>query len=86
MIREHLISLVEIIHSVNDLEVGITEYIKKQTRTASLFCVVELELTGPTSTSQNIRTTRSESLALFWSSGSALSVRSRILSFPSMLG
>ena len=43
------------------------------------FCVVELELTGPTSTSQNIRTTRSESLAFFWSSDSALTVRSRIL-------
>ena len=59
---------------------------EKTTHTVSRFCVVELELTGPTSTSQNIRTTRSESLALFWSSGSALSVRSRILNFPSTLG
>ena len=64
---------------------GITEYIKKMTRTASHFRVVELELTGPTSTSQNIRTTRSESLALFWSSGSALTVRSRILVFHQSL-
>ena len=42
--------------------------------------VVELGLTGLTSTSRSSRTTRSESLALLRSSGSVLSVRPRILS------
>ena len=41
--------------------------------------LVELELTGPTSISINIRTTCSKSLAVFVSNDSSLSVRPRIL-------
>ena len=43
------------------------------------FCVVELGLTGLTSTSRSIRTTCSKSFALLRSSVSVLSVRPRIL-------
>ena len=42
-------------------------------------CVVELGLTGLTSTSRSIRTTRSESLALLRSSDSFLTAFSRII-------
>ena len=44
-------------------------------------CGVEFGLTGLTSTSRSIRTTRTESFALLRSSGSVLSVRPHILYF-----